>query len=131
MPRFRFAKLVRNLIVKQQIASGARPYCRYLAGYQLVHALVKKIGEEAGEALAAFPDKTAVTKEIADLQQLVDDLKATMGISSQDVATAQALKNAAAGSFSEGLYVEYVDVAEDNPWIPYYRQHPDRYPQIG
>jgi predicted house-cleaning noncanonical NTP pyrophosphatase (MazG superfamily) len=128
MPKFKFAKLVRDKIVDHQIASGAQPTYRQLSDEEHKKELIKKIQEEAQEIAEASADEVAA--EIADVQQAIDDLKEKYGLTSQDVATAQAAKNAKNGAFKKGLYVESVEVAEDNSWTDYYRQNADRYPEI-
>jgi predicted house-cleaning noncanonical NTP pyrophosphatase (MazG superfamily) len=128
MPKFKFAKLVRDTIVDQQLASGAKPVYHQLDPAQHKQELVRKIIEEATEITAAAPDEVAA--EIADVQQALDDLRALYGLSVDDIAIAQTAKAAKNGAFQKGLYVEYVEVAEDNKWTAYYRKNADRYPQI-
>lgn len=128
MPRFKFAKLVRDKIVEHQQRSGARPVYRTLSDDEHKAALVEKIIEEVGEITHAAPED--VTAEIADVQQALNDLREKCGVSISAVTAAQKVKNDKNGAFKEGLYVEYIDVDEGDPWIEYYRQHPDRYPQI-
>jgi predicted house-cleaning noncanonical NTP pyrophosphatase (MazG superfamily) len=128
MPTFKFAKLVRDTIVDQQLASGAKPTYRQLSPEEHKQALVAKIAEESAEIAAASPD--TVAEEIADVQQAIDDLIALCGLTAQDVATAQAAKSAKNGAFKKGLYVDTVEVAEDDKWTAYYRAHPDQYPEL-
>lgn len=129
MPRFSFEKLVRDNIVEQQERSGAKPTYRTLTDTEHKRELIRKLIEEAKEIESATADELAA--EVADVQQALDDLKALMGVSSEQVAQAQTAKNAKNGGFGRGLYVEYVDVANDDPWAEYYRQNPDRYPEIA
>lgn len=127
MLKFAFRKLVRDKIVKQQIASGAKPKYRKLSQDEHAKKLVNKIIEEAKEI---NPEDGDAVKEIADVQQALDDLRKIIGISSAEVAKEQKLKNAKAGSFSQGIYVEYVEIDENDEWVKYYRKNSDRYPQI-
>ncbi|HSH31304.1 MAG TPA: nucleoside triphosphate pyrophosphohydrolase [Candidatus Saccharimonadales bacterium] len=113
MPKFGFNKLVRDKIVDQQIKSGSRPRYRLLDKTEHKSCLVKKIIEEAREIVAAPADDLA--GEIADVQQAIDDLKELLGLSDAAVAQAQALKNATSGPFKKGIYVESVEVSEDDP----------------
>ena len=129
MPKFAFNKLVRDNIVDQQTASGARPAFRRLKTAEHKQQLVHKITEEAREILSAPPQELAA--EIADVQQALDDLRQLMRVSADEVRAAQTKKNQKNGPFTQGLFVEYVEVAEDNPWVEYYRQNADRYPEIS
>ena len=128
MAKFKFGKLVRDKIVDHQLASGAKPTFRQLNNTEHQHALVHKIIEEATEIVAA--EANVVAAEIADVQQALDDLIEKFGLSKADIAQAQAEKNAKNGSFKKGLYVEYVEVSDDDTWAEYYRKNADRYSEI-
>lgn len=128
MPIFKFGKLVRDKIVSHQIAAGAVPTYHQLDEIQHKEALVRKIIEEASEVTSA--STAEVASEIADVQQALDDLKERYGLTDAVVAKAQAAKKAKNGAFKEGMYIETVEVSEDDPWTAYYRKNPDRYPEI-
>lgn len=128
MLKFKFAKLVRDKIVSNQLASGAKPSFRQLSPDEHKRALINKIIEEAGEIIQATSD--TVVAEIADVQQALDDLKAKYGITDKAVRQAQQLKNDKNGAFQKGHFIEYVEVDEGDPWADYYRANPDRYPEI-
>ena len=128
MPKFKFAKLVRDRIVEHQIASGAKPKYHSLGDEQHKRELVAKIVEEAQEISVAKPDELA--GEIADVQQALDDLKQKYGIADEDVDKAQKIKLDKNGAFTKGLYLDYVEVDENNKWVEYYRKNADRYPEI-
>jgi len=128
MPKFKFSKLVRDNIVDQQIVSGAKPSFRQLSKSEHIHELIHKIVEEAKEIEHAEAEE--VVAEIADVQQVIDDLKAALNVVDKDVVKAQEVKNSKNGAFRKGLFVDCVEVTEDNPWIRYYRKNADRYPEI-
>lgn len=128
MPKFKFAKLVRDKIVEHQLNAGAKPFFRTLSTDEHRRALVDKITEEAKEITTASEGEVA--SEIADVQQALDDLKELYGVTSEAVAEAQAKKNDKNGPFKKGLFVEYAEVQSDDPWIEYYRKNADRYPEI-
>jgi predicted house-cleaning noncanonical NTP pyrophosphatase (MazG superfamily) len=128
MPKFKFAKLVRDKIVDHQLASGAKPSFRSLSLDEHKQELINKIVEEAKEIALAKPEETAA--EIADVQQAIDDLKELHRLTDADIAKAQNEKNEKNGAFKKGLYVDYVEVDEDNQWVDYYRKNADRYPEI-
>lgn len=127
MPRFTFNKLVRDKIVSQQIASGAKPSYRRLDAQEHASALIAKLHEETDELAAASPENLA--EEIADIQQVLDDLRSLHGIPQAAVTAAQARKLHANGGFSDGIFIDSVETAEDDRWTAYYRAHPERYPE--
>jgi len=129
MPKFKFSKLVRDNIVDQQIASGAKPNFRQLSKAEHIHELINKITEEAREIENA--EAGEVVAEIADVQQVIDDLKVALSITNEDVVKAQEAKSSKNGTFKKGLFVDYVEVTEDNPWVEYYRENADRYSEIS
>ncbi len=128
MRRFKFEKLVRDKIIEQQSKSGARPKHRTLSKAEHKEHLIEKVIEEAQEILEASGEKLA--GEVADVQQALDDLKELLGITHTEVSKAQAIKNEKNGAFKKGIYVESVEVAEDDKWVEYYLKNPDRYPEI-
>jgi predicted house-cleaning noncanonical NTP pyrophosphatase (MazG superfamily) len=128
MPKFQFAKLVRDKIVDHQINSGAKPSYRILDDEEHKSALVDKIIEEAREITQASTEDVAA--EIADVQQAIDDLKEKCNLTDQDIKAAQDAKNNKNGAFKKGLFVEHVEVKEEDNWAIYYRENADRYPEI-
>ncbi|HSX32835.1 MAG TPA: nucleoside triphosphate pyrophosphohydrolase [Candidatus Saccharimonadales bacterium] len=128
MPKFKFSKLVRDKIVDNQTATGSKAVFRQLSPAEHKQELVSKIIEEAKEITQATQEEVAA--EIADVQQAIDDLKELYGLNDTDIAEAQKAKNKKNGAFKKGLYVDYIEMDEDNPWIGYYRKHADRYPEI-
>lgn len=128
MPRFTFNKLVRDKIVSQQIASGAKPSYRRLDAQEHALALIAKLHEETDELAAASPENLA--EEIADIQQVLDDLCRLHGIPQATMADIQAKKLHAKGGFADGVFIESVESGEDDRWTSYYRSHPERYPEL-
>lgn len=128
MPRFSLQKLVRDNIVAQQTREGAIPTYHTLTGKRLAEALVTKLIEEAREI--PTDDAVEAVKEIADVQQVLDELKRTLGISDEAIAVAQQAKLMKNGGFQKGHYIEAVDIADDdNFWVGYYRKEPTKYPE--
>ena len=128
MPKFKVGKLVRDKIVDHQLASGSKTIYRQLTEEEHKRELVNKIIEEAREIAQAKPDEVA--DEIADVQQAIDDLKEKYSLTDRDIARAQAKKNNKNGAFKKGLFVEQIEMNEDDQWVEYYRNNSDRYPEI-
>lgn len=128
MPKFIFDKLVRDKIPDLQRDSGAIPSLRVLTPKEHKEQLINKIIEEAREILPAARDELA--SEMADVQQALDDLRDLMGVSAEELARAQALKNDKKGSFKKGIFIDHVERDENDEWVEYYRRNPDRFPEI-
>lgn len=92
MPKFKFAKLVRDKIVEGQIAAGAKPIYHLLSEDEHKRLLVEKVIEEAKELIRADPSEVA--EEIADVQQALEDLAEKYGLTPRDIAKAQQVKRA-------------------------------------
>lgn len=129
MRRFSFKKLIRDKILDQQLAEGSKPEYRILSKREHLDELVKKLGEEGREIAMAAPG--AAASEIADVQQVLDDIKALLGVDPSEVRREQARKNRKYGAFQKGIFVEYIDIDESNPWVAHYRENADRYPEIA
>lgn len=128
MVRFRLAKLVRDNIVDMQINVGTKPHYKILAKEEHIAKLIEKLSEEAQEVLSSNVEDRP--SEIADVQQILDDLKFILNIKDKQVLEAKEKKLAKNGGFRKGIYVEYLDVDQNNEWYDYYKRDPDKYPEI-
>lgn len=130
MRRFKFAKLVRDKIVEGIISVGNKPNYRKLRPQEYISELKRKILEEAQE-LTSIEDKEELLKELADLQEIIDNLLIALNISRKQLKNEQLRKNQKAGSFKKQLFVEDVEAKEENKkWIDYYLANPHKYPEI-
>ncbi len=128
MLKFAFNKLIRDKIVDQQIAAGSKPKYHVLNKEEHIQHLIAKLSEESQEISAL--DHKEIAGEIADIQQIVDDLKELLGLSDEDIRREQEHKNERSGPIKRGNFEEYVEVDEQNEWVKYYRKNSDRYPEI-
>ncbi|MBI3889193.1 hypothetical protein HY312_01265 [Candidatus Saccharibacteria bacterium] len=71
-----------------------------------------------------------IIEEIADVQQVLDDLKSQYGITDLQVGEVQAAKFDKKGGFSDGVFVESVTLPESDEWVQYYRNAPEKYPEM-
>jgi len=129
MRKFRFDKLVRDKIPEDQRREGSNVEVRVLNDAEYIEALKQKIAEECQEIEAT--NREEAVKELADLQEVLDCMAEALGTDKTEIAKIQATKRTKAGSFKERLYIETIEVADDNPWIKHYIDNPDRYPEIG
>ena len=128
MRRFKFEKLVRDKIVESIEGHGNVPHYRTLSDEEFAVELKKKLIEEAKELIEAQGDE--IIKEIADIQEIIDNLLKTLDISKENLEFAQNVKNDKNGSLKKKHYIEYVDVKEGSPEIEYYLKFAEKYPEI-
>jgi predicted house-cleaning noncanonical NTP pyrophosphatase (MazG superfamily) len=132
MPKFSFNKLVRNKIVALQEKDGYTVISHPLQGSDLVDAIMVKIHEEAEEVSMAIAsgDRTEIIQEIADLEELIATLKNAVSIDNEEIVMARLNKNVKSGSFSRGIFIDYIDLPEGDQWEEYYRNQPNKYPLL-
>lgn len=130
MPKFAFRKLIRDNILEKHVEAGHAIQHRILSGKELKEALRTKLHEEADEIPVRDKADEEIIEEIADVQQIIDDLKSVYGLNGSEVADAQKKKHAKKGGFQKGIFVDTVEVSEDDEWVPYYRKSPEKYPEF-
>jgi len=129
MPKFKLDKLVRDNLRNIYASIGQKAKYRKLTLDGHKSQLVRKIIEEVQEIQISDPISD-ITDEIADIRQVLDDLMGLYGISELDVKTTQQKTYDKKGGFSEGTYVETLELAGDDKWVEYYRKRPDLFPEI-
>ena len=130
MPTFRYDKLVRDNIPSFHDDSGHTIVSRTLTGKDLSDALIAKLHEETDEISDSLTD-AELLEEIADVQQIIDDLCATHGFTKDDLETVRAKKAAKKGGFLKGQYIDTVTMPTDDEWVEYCRRSPDKYPELA
>ena len=129
MPKFKLDKLVRDNLRNIYASIGQKAKYRKLTLDGHKSQLVRKIIEEVQEIQISDPISD-ITDEIADIRQVLDDLMGLYGISELDVKTTQQKTYDKKGGFSEGTYVETLELADDDEWVEYYRKRPDIFPEV-
>ena len=132
MPKFYFRKLVRDKVIWNCLNEPETLETNYRAldSDEFVRELIKKVTEEAAEIdINPGADRQAVLTELADLQTVVDTLRQTLGFTTDELKLAMEQKISQKGDFSGRNYIEYVVLADDSPWIDYFRANPCRYPE--
>lgn len=130
MPTFRYDKLVRDTIPTLHIKAGHTIVSRKLTGKELSNALIQKLHEETDEINGALNNEELL-EEIADVQQIIEDLCATHGFSKDELQHVMEQKALKKGGFLQGAYIETVTMPnEDDEWVAYCRKAPDKYPEI-
>lgn len=130
MPTFRYNKLVRDKIARFHIEAGHELDHEYLKDRKLLDALCRKLHEEADEVNGALGLEQLV-EEIADVQQIIDDICAVSGIEKMDIENVRSKKEKKKGGFKKGVYIKTVHMPnEDDEWVEYCRRDPKKYLEI-
>lgn len=130
MPTFKFEKLVRDNIKQMHEDAGHEVYSRQLENDELRQALCEKLHEEADE-VADAKTKQEMTDELADMYQILQELRDNAGISEAEVQQVLQAEQQRRGGFITGLYIEKVTMPdENNKWVAYCRERPGKYPEL-
>jgi predicted house-cleaning noncanonical NTP pyrophosphatase (MazG superfamily) len=129
MPTFVFNRLVRDLLPEEFTVMQQQAVYRSLSKVEHLAALKEKILEELKE-IPLQDSLEEFEKEVADVQQALDDLVAICGASTERIAQLQHSKLLKKGGFQAGHYVETLTLAEDDPWVAYYRAEPERHKEM-
>lgn len=129
MPIFKLDKLVRDKFPEIYESLGQEAAIEKLSKIDLSKALLDKIIEEAAE-IKPESSREELLEEIADIQQIIDDLKSENNLTNEEVANIQKDKKAKKGGFREGVFIKTLTVPEGDKWVEYYRKEPSKYPEI-
>ena len=130
MPTFIFNKLIRDKLKVEYVKLDHKATYKKLSDNELFEALKQKIIEEAKE-IPADGSKEEIASVLADVQQALDDLATRAGITTEEIMNAKQKKFEKKGGFSEGLFVEKVELHPDDEWVAYYRRSPEKYEEIS
>ena len=123
---FRLNKLVRDKIVKHHFDMGGAVDFHILPAEKRAQALVRKLAEEVRELKSSHLSES----EIADLQEIIDQLVRELGLAKASIKSAQIRKRQANGAFKKGHYIETVTLPGSNKWAKYYAADPKRFPEL-
>ena len=130
MPTFRYAKLVRDNIPGWHRQNGHVVNGSRLTGNDLKVALIQKMHEEADEVSGAL-SREELIEEIGDVQQVIDDLLASQGITKDELTIVINKKTDRKGGFRNGEYIDTVTIDDENDeWAQYCRRSPEKYPEV-
>jgi len=129
MPKFRLNKLVRDGLKNIYDNTDQKAVYRKLTLNEHKQQLVNKINEEVLEIDIDDPVH-AITGEIADIRQVLDDLMSLYNIGEKQVKDTQNKIHDKKGGFTEATFVEVLELKDDDKWVEYYRKRPDLFPEI-
>lgn len=128
MRKFAYKKLIRDKILDHMHEAGEEPEFRILGDQQYRHELKQKILEEGTEI--TIEDTGKLLNELADLQEVIDCLLETTGMSRSQLQSIQHDKAEKYGSFRRKIFIDTVAIPDSSPWIRYLKANPDRYPEV-
>jgi predicted house-cleaning noncanonical NTP pyrophosphatase (MazG superfamily) len=129
MPRFKLDKLVRDGLKDEYERSGQKTEYKELTVEGHKAALIRKIIEEALE-IKVTDSNDDLIKEIADIEQALDDFKKINEITDEQVQVVKQKKFDKIGGFIGATYVNTLELADDDEWVKYYRSRPDIFPEV-
>jgi uncharacterized protein YabN with tetrapyrrole methylase and pyrophosphatase domain len=91
-----------------------------------------KLEEEVEEVLSAATAKD-IKEEISDVIEVLYSIAKYYGLQIEHIEKKRLQKQAERGGFSKGLFVDFIEVEENNesqPVIEYCLSQPDKYPEI-
>lgn len=123
---FKLNKLVRDKIVADHLANNAQVKHYQLSKPQKRHALLNKLIEEAKEC----QDSDEMLSELADMQEVLDQLAKDAGITKSQIGVEQVDKRAKNGGFKDGYFIDTETWPADHKWAKYYASDPKRFPEV-
>lgn len=130
MPTFIFNKLIRDKLKDEYVKLDHKATYIKLTDVELFEALKQKIVEEANE-IPVDGTKEDIISELADVQQVIDDIAKRVGVTAEEISDVKQKKFDKKGGFAGGLFVEKVELNDDDEWVAYYRKYPDRFKEIS
>lgn len=127
MRSFLLNKLVRDNVFANMQELGQKITHRQLSDEEFLHELKRKLLEEADEFDSADPK---AAEELADLLEVIETAGQQLGQSFDELRTLQLDRRAKRGGFDQRIFVERLDLADDDPWADYYANDPTRFKEV-
>lgn len=104
MKKIHYNKLVRDNIPQVIKSNGGDFKTKRLNDREFEKELIRKVGEEASGLLSA-KDKQGLISELADVLDVIEEIKKLKGISNQEIKKSQKAAYERKGGFKEKLYL--------------------------
>ena len=118
---FKMKKLVRDKIVERIEERGNKVDSKILDDKEYIDQLKTKLKEELAELDEVnFGDKENFKNELADIQLLIDSLLKANNITKEELLEFQKEKSDNMGEFDKRIFVETVNLLDDDDWVEYY-----------
>ena len=125
---FGYNKLVRDKIIDSMRDKGDEFELTQLDDVAFEQALIAKLLEEVTE-LQTSPESDR-NNELVDINEVFQELVRLRKLSALEIETLMESKRDKSGGFATRSYIGTVTLAQDNPWLEYLLQNPERYPEI-
>ncbi len=122
-------KLWRDKAVALTEKDGSKVHYRCLDNVEFNEILRLKLVEEVDEVVTAQSHDELIA-ELADVLDVIDTLKTLHGITSEQIATAQAKKYAERGNFDNRMFVEKTEHRDGSYGASYCLAQPKKYLEI-
>lgn len=129
MIKFIFNKLVRDKTLERMERAGVITHHRILNKTDHIASLKNKLIEESLEVKDAS-NREEIIKELADLYEVISVLKNVYNITQDEIESAKSTILQERGSFANAIFIEFVEMPEDNPWVKYCRNSPEKYKEV-
>lgn len=129
MPKFILNKLVRDKLKNEYIHDNQKASYRKLSVSDHKYELIRKIIEEAKEIEIGGRNGDIIS-ETADIQQVLDDLINLCGFTKDQIECAKKAKFDRKGGFADAVFIETLELTDDDKWVEYYRKHSDTFIEI-
>lgn len=104
-----YHKLIRDKIPEIIEKDGSKAKIRILNEEEYQEELIKKIIEEAKEALDAGGDKKELTKEIGDILEIIEALIQVFELDRDEIEKMRRKRKELRGGFDKKLFLEYTE----------------------
>lgn len=101
-----YRKLIRDRIPEKIAAAGAECETRVLGDEEFARELLRKVEEEAS-GVAAATSKEEITREIADVLDVIREIKLHYGITDAEIRLEEEKAYEKKGGFEKRLYLEW------------------------
>lgn len=129
MPTFIFNKLIRDKLKDDYEKMHQTAVYKKLTDDEYKKALKEKLLEETEELIRAVSVED-VAKELADIEQVLEDLRSTYSIAPGVIKEQKQAKYDKKGGFEKRLFVETLELKDSDEWVEYYRSQPDVFQEI-
>lgn len=126
MRRFYLEKLVKDKVFLNMQELKQKVTYRKLSDKEFLLALQAKLLEEAKEFDLHDPK---AANELADLLEVVEQIGVTIGKDFAELREIQRKRRNERGKFDKKIYIEYLELNDEDPWVKYYAAEPERFPE--
>lgn len=129
MKRFKTNILVRDNRLKDMQNAGLTVNYKILDDSEYQQELKQKLVEESTEALLTT-NRHDLVEELSDVMEVFEHLLESSNISMDEIRKIKENKKQKVGGFQQKIKTFSVEMNEDNTEVEYYKNRPNKYPEI-